>query len=138
MWKWGRTLAVCALAAAWWGIFYPELCFSRDTCAVVQQQGGSAQDREKESESRRPERSQGQRLNGAGSAPEQANHKRDSVQKKAQNKQSNMREETQADIDAADILRASGDEIVIGSRFLEWCREVSSGGADAAYALRSP
>ena len=36
MWKKGRTLAACVLAAAWWSLFYPELCFTEETCRVVQ------------------------------------------------------------------------------------------------------
>lgn len=36
MWKMSKRLAVCVFAAAWWSIFYPELCFSEDTCAVMQ------------------------------------------------------------------------------------------------------
>lgn len=68
MWKMSKRLAVCVFAAAWWGIFYPELCFSEDTCAVVWT-------------------------------------------------------ETVEKINAADVWRASGDEIVIRSRFWEWCEE---------------
>lgn len=36
MWKMSKRLAACMFAAAWWSIFYPELCFSEDTCSVVQ------------------------------------------------------------------------------------------------------
>lgn len=35
MWKMSKCLTVCVFAAVWWGIFYPELCFSEETCAVV-------------------------------------------------------------------------------------------------------
>ncbi|MCM1268972.1 MAG: hypothetical protein NC302_13805 [Bacteroidales bacterium] len=72
MWKWSKSLAACVFAAAWWGIFYPELCFSEETCAVV---------RTEDAQSRTEE------------------------------------------IDAAAVWRASGDEIVIGSRLWEWCEE---------------
>lgn len=36
MWKMSKSLAAFVFAAAWWGIFYPELCFSEDTCTAVQ------------------------------------------------------------------------------------------------------
>lgn len=72
--KKARTLAVCLFAAVWWGIFYPELCFTEETCEAV------------------------------------------------------IADETQTDslpgeITAAGVWDASGDEIVISSRFLEWCEE---------------
>ena len=35
MWRKGRTFAACVLATAWWGVFYPELCFTQDTCEAV-------------------------------------------------------------------------------------------------------
>lgn len=67
MWKRTKTLTACMFAAAWWGIFYPELCFSESTCELMQE---------------------GEIL------PDGA--------------------------EAVDIWRASGEELVIGSRFLEW------------------
>lgn len=72
--KKGRTLAACLFAAVWWGIFYPELCFTEETCEAV------------------------------------------------------IADETQTDslpreITAAEVWDAFGDEIVISSRFLEWCEE---------------
>ena len=72
--KKGRTLAACLLAAVWWGILYPELCFTEETCEAV------------------------------------------------------ILDETRTDgltgeITAAKVWGASGDEIVISSRLLEWCEE---------------
>ncbi len=72
MWKKGKTLAVCMFAMAWWGVFYPELCFTEETCEAV---------RMGESEA------------GAGQ------------------------------IDAEEIWWADSGEIVISSKFLEWCKE---------------
>ena len=72
--KKGRTLAACLFAAVWWGIFYPELCFTEETCEAVT------------SDETRTE-----------GLPEE--------------------------ITAARVWDASGDEIVISSRFLEWCEE---------------
>lgn len=72
MWKMSKCLTACVLAAVWWGIFYPELCFSEGTCAVVRTE--------------------------------------------------NAQEEAE-EIDAAAVWRASGNEIVIRSRFWEWCVE---------------
>ena len=68
MWKKGRAFAACILAAAWWSVFYPELCFTQETCEVI----------------------------------------------------SDGRMQTE-EIDAAEIWRSSGEELVISSRFLEWC-----------------
>ncbi|MCX4322978.1 MAG: hypothetical protein OSJ59_08425 [Lachnospiraceae bacterium] len=72
--KKGKTLAACLFAAVWWGIFYPELCFTEGTCETVTTDGTQA----------------------------------DGMTEK---------------IDAAQVWHASGDEIVISSRFLEWCEE---------------
>lgn len=72
--KKGRTLAACLFAAVWWGIFYPELCFTEETCeAVIEDE---------------------KQMNGLPGE--------------------NM---------AAGVWDASGDEIVISSKFLEWCEE---------------
>lgn len=72
--KRGKTLAVCLFAAVWWGIFYPELCFTEETCeAVIEDE---------------------KQMNG-------------------------LPGETMAAV----VWDASGDEIVISSRFLEWCEE---------------
>ena len=35
MWNKVRTLAVSVFALAWWGILYPELCFTEDTFEQV-------------------------------------------------------------------------------------------------------
>lgn len=48
MWKMSKGLAACVFAAVWWGIFYPELCFSEETCALVQTE--KAQDESKETQ----------------------------------------------------------------------------------------
>lgn len=77
MWKMSKRLAACVFAAAWWSIFYPELCFSEETCAVVQTEYA----------------------------------------------QENVEEARRAEIDATDVWRALGDEIVISSRLWEWCAE---------------
>lgn len=86
MWKMSKRLAVCVFAAAWWGIFYPELCFSEDTCTAVRI--GTVWEE-----------------NGA-------------TQRQTEGAQGGLEE-----INATDVWRASGDEIVIGSRFWEWCEE---------------
>lgn len=36
MWEKIRMLAVCMFAMAWWSVFYPELCFTEETCEMVQ------------------------------------------------------------------------------------------------------
>lgn len=72
--KKGRTLAACLFAAVWWGIFYPELCFSEETCEAVTS---------------------------------------DEIQT----------DSLPGEIETAKVWDASGDEIVISSRFLEWCED---------------
>ena len=67
--KKGKTMAACLFAAVWWGIFYPELCFTEETCEAV-------------------------------------------VTAETQT------EDMSGQIGAAEIWDASGDEIVISSRFL--------------------
>lgn len=72
--KKGKTLAACLFAAVWWGIFYPELCFTEETCEAVTADGTQTD-----------------------GVPGQ--------------------------IGAAEVWCASGNEIVISSRFLEWFEE---------------
>lgn len=79
--KKGKTLVACLFAAVWWGIFYPELCFTEETCEAV-------------------------------------------VTAETQT------EDMSGQIGAAEIWDASGDEIVISSRFLEWCEEKLAVGKD--------
>ncbi len=79
--KKGKTMAACLFAAVWWGIFYPELCFTEETCEAV-------------------------------------------VTAETQT------EDMSGQIGAAEIWNASGDEIVISSRFLEWCEEKLAVGKD--------
>lgn len=93
MWKMSKSLAACVFAAVWWGIFYPELCFSEETCALVQTE--NAQDESTETQSQTE--SGRNRSEGCWSGFEK--------------------------IDAADVWRASGDEIKIRSRLWEWCEE---------------
>lgn len=79
--KKGKMLAACLFAAVWWGIFYPELCFTEETCAAVTPDGARA-------------------------------------------------DGMPGEIEAAEVWGASGDEIVISSRFLEWCEENLSASKD--------
>lgn len=79
--KKGKTMAACLFAAVWWGIFYPELCFTEETCEAV-------------------------------------------VTAETQT------EDMSGQIGAAEIWDASGDEIVVSSRFLEWCEEKLAVGKD--------
>ena len=79
--KKGKTMAACLFAAVWWGIFYPELCFTEETCEAV-------------------------------------------VTAETQT------EDMSGQIGAAEIWYASGDEIVLSSRFLEWCEEKLAVGKD--------
>lgn len=77
MWNRLRTLAVMVFAVAWWGILYPELCFTEETFEPVIADEG-------------------------------------------------CQEMTQEEI-YGHLLAASGDEIVIKSRFLEWLEEKVTG-----------
>lgn len=77
MWNKWRTLAVSVFAVAWWGILYPELCFTEETfeqVVVTEEFQGMTQ----------------QEIYGH-------------------------------------LLKASGDEVVIKSRFLEWYQENVAG-----------
>ncbi len=107
MWKMSKRLAACVFAAAWWSIFYPELCFSEETCAVVrtenvQDESGAAQVQTEHAQE--------------GSEGTQAQTER--AQDRGKERQSASEE-----IDAAALWQAAGDEIVIRSRLWEWCEE---------------
>lgn len=70
-----RAAAVGLFAFAWWGLLYPELCFTENTCEQVIIVDG---------------------------------------------------EEVEADLtDYRDVLGATGDEIVVGSRLLEWLEQIT-------------
>jgi len=79
MWKKGRMPAACILAAVWWSLFYPELCFTEETCEAVRDVDAEEADE--------------QRVDGQ-------NWETDGI---------------------SGILRADDGEIVVSSRFLEWC-----------------
>lgn len=68
-----RTMTAAVMALAWWGVLYPELCFTENTCAQVIA-------------------SQGQEI---------------------------VIEQT----DYQGVLNASGDEVVVRSRLLEWLEQ---------------
>lgn len=105
MWKMSKRLAVCVFAAAWWGIFYPELCFSEDTCAAVRMENAE-------------EAGTQRRTEGAQNRDGETQSGKVRGRNRNEGQQSGSEE-----INAADVWRASGDEIVIGSRFWEWCEE---------------
>lgn len=90
MWKKGRMLAACISAMAWWSVFYPELCFTEETCEMVQ----TAQMEGVAGKTAIPQGSEAAMLAQSG----------------------------EADV-VSGILRAGDDEVVISSRFLEWCEE---------------
>lgn len=94
MWKQGKMLAVCMFALAWWSIFYPELCFAEGTCEAVLTAETERPDGQAALQSREADE-------GGGSV---------------------MTQNIEADM-ASGILYADDDEIVISSRFLEWCEE---------------
>lgn len=71
-------------ALAWWGIFYPELCFNGETCEAV---------------------CMGEEDAAAGTGI------------------TGGTDIAAGEIDAGEVWQASGDRLVIGSRFLEWCEE---------------
>lgn len=50
MWKMSKSLTACVFAAVWWGIFYPELCFSEETCALVRTENAQDESRETQSQ----------------------------------------------------------------------------------------
>lgn len=77
MWNKLRTLAVSIFAMAWWGILYPELCFTEETFdqVVIEE---------------------------------------------------DFQEMTEQEV-YEHLLKASGDELVFRSRFLEWYEENVAG-----------
>lgn len=107
MWKTSKRLAACMLAAVWWSVFYPELCFSEETCAVVQTD--SAQDEGEEV------RQQAESVQEKGGEPQRQ-------AEGAQNESEGLQSRPEK-IDAADVWQASGDRLVIRSRLWEWCEE---------------
>lgn len=89
-----KMLTAMVCATAWWSVFYPELCFTEETCQIIR----TAEDE--------------QAAGGNGAA--------DEAEKSGQGAAAQDSGERDT---AAGILRAGEDEIVISSRFLEWCEE---------------
>lgn len=88
-----KMLAAVVCAAAWWSVFYPELCFTEETCQLIQ-----TAEAENSVEN----------IGLTGDAEE--------------DRQSMEAKDEEADT-AAGIMHAGEGEIVISSRFLEWCEE---------------
>lgn len=95
MWEKVKMLTACVCAAAWWSVFYPELCFTEETCQVIR---------------------------NAGTENEAANIGAGQDGKEDKDGQGALTQGIKTD-PAAGILRAGDDEVVISSRFLEWCEE---------------
>lgn len=88
-----KMLAAIVCAAAWWSLFYPELCFTEETCQLIQTA-------EAENASANTGLTKEAEKAGQGAA--------------VQNRETDT---------AAGIMCAGEDEVVISSRFLEWCEE---------------
>lgn len=95
MWKKLKMLTACVCAAAWWSVLYPELCFTQETCRLVQTAD---------------EENEGKEF-GTAQTGDAGQAEPDAL---AQGGETDM---------AAGILRAGDGEVVISSRFLEWCEE---------------
>ena len=106
MWKKERTLAACVLAAAWWSIFYPELCFTEETCRVIQ----TAEEAAEVWDEAAPDRNAG----GTGQDEAAPGRNVDEAGKNAP---------MQSGTEVSGILQADEDEVVVSSRLLEWCEE---------------
>lgn len=88
-----KMLVAIVCAAAWWSVFYPELCFTEETCRLIQ-------------------------------TAEAENAAADTVLEKEAEKDGQNASVTNRETDtAAGIMRAGEDEVVISSRFLEWCEK---------------
>lgn len=91
--KQAKMLVAVVCAAAWWSVFYPELCFTEETCQVIQTAEAE---------------------NAAANTGLKKEAERDGQNAAVLNRETDT---------AAGIMRAGEDEIVISSRFLEWCEE---------------
>lgn len=95
MWEKIKMLTACVCAAAWWSVFYPELCFTEETCQLVQT---------------------------AETENEAVDFGMAKTAEAGKNGQDAAVQGGQTDT-AAGILWAGDGEVVIRSRFLEWCEE---------------
>ncbi len=82
-----KALMTMVLAAAWWGVLYPELCFTEETCQAV-----VVEDREADAQQEAVQPDEVQRI-----VSQQMTYK--------------------------EVLEATGDDVVIKSRFLEWLEQ---------------
>lgn len=120
MWKKERTLAACVLAAAWWSIFYPELCFTEETCRVIQTAEEAAEVWDEAAPDRnaggtgQDEAAPGRNAGGTGQDEAAPGRNVDEAGKNAP---------MQSGTEVSGILQADEDEVVVSSRLLEWCEE---------------
>lgn len=98
LWNRGKALAACTFAAAWWSVFYPELCFTEDTCEAVRTEEAD------------------------GTFGKTEAGKVDGFSEKF-GSGIVIADEAAGTIEAGEVWNASGDSLVISSKFLEWCRE---------------
>lgn len=99
----------CMFAAAWWGVLYPELCFTEETCQAVITADGETDLRQSDG------------LEAIEQTGEEQLVQRDAAQQIAVQK-----ENTQQTISRQtyrEILEATGNDVVVKSRFLEWLEE---------------
>lgn len=97
-------------AAAWWGILYPELCFTQETCQVVAAAGEEAGiQTECQSDARfgmQPEKQETAKLS-EGSADEKQNTEEKTVQQ----------------IDYRELMKCTGEDMIVRSRLIEWLEQ---------------
>lgn len=105
-----KAWTTCMFAAAWWGVLYPELCFTEETFQAVIVA-------EKEAVGEQPEEQGTREQTGEGKPAQQ----KDTLQSVIRNEELQQNEKQQ--ITYQDILEATGDDVVIKSRFLEWLEE---------------
>jgi len=112
MWNRTKALAVCMFAVAWWGVFYPELCFTEETCEAVQT---------------------GETVSAAGGKDDgetAAAGGKDAGRVASAGQMGAGESVSGGQIDAGEIWRADSGGLVISSRFLEWCEECLTAGKE--------
>lgn len=97
-------------AAAWWGVLYPELCFTEETCQAVVAAGEEAGEPERMGKDIPADSGTVQQETAGGSAG-------------SEDEKLGVKEQ----VSYQELWKCTGEDIVIRSRLLEWLKQYAGG-----------
>lgn len=105
-----RAGMTCMFAAAWWGVLYPELCFTEETCQAVVAAGEEAGEPERMGKDIPADSGTVQQETAGGSAG-------------SEDEKLGVKEQ----VSYQELWKCTDEDIVIRSRLLEWLKQYAGG-----------